>query len=217
MPNQQPSPTAHQPVHQRLLGLVRQSAKPLSLDTDRFFFLRHGETDGNRQRIIQPVSQPLNENGFEQATRAAELLVPHSLERIVASDLERCRQTSGVVSRKTGAELSFTPELREKSFGDWVGQSSAELDWDTPPPNGETLAAFIVRTRMGLQNALSGSKARLVVAHGGTLYVLAGGLGISVTAALLTNATPLLFERRNGAWHAEILAVVGDVAASVPS
>jgi broad specificity phosphatase PhoE len=205
-------------ANQRLRGLIALAAsEPLPLETGRFFFLRHGETDGNRLRVIQPVTQPLNQNGMEQAARAAAILSRHAISGIAASDLHRCRQTAGIVSERVAKPLRFVPDLREKSFGDWVGQPSHELDWDTVPPNGESLADFVGRTRRGLVDAVRDEESGLVIAHGGTLYVLASGLGLDVSRELIANATPLLFERRNGVWHAQILAVVGDPSASVPS
>jgi hypothetical protein len=40
----------------------------------------------------------------------------------------------------------------------------------------------------------------LVVAHGGTLYVLAALLGVPVDVAIMGNAQPLRFERSGPTW-----------------
>jgi probable phosphoglycerate mutase len=45
----------------------------------------------------------------------------------------------------------------------------------------------------------------LLVAHGGTLLVLAGALGVRLEPAMRANAMPLLFRRAGAAWEAVAL------------
>jgi len=54
----------------------------------------------------------------------------------------------------------------------------------------------------------------LVVAHGGTLYVLAALLGVSVHAGVLGNAQPLRFWRDGPIWGIEALQPPGDAASA---
>lgn len=191
----------------RLTTLVRlAAATPLTPATTRFWFLRHGETDGNRLRIVQGREVPLNDTGRRQARLAAEPLAAEGIERIVASDLERTRETAGIVGAALGVAPDVTEALREKWFGDLVGRSSIDLDWDTTPANGESLPDFVRRTCAGLEAALAGDRRTLVVAHGGTLYVLCAALGIAVQGPLAANATPLRFSHAGGRWQAEALA-----------
>ena len=110
--------------------------------------IRHGETDLNAARVIQPPEATLSKRGLEQADRLGRYLTSRHIEKILASDYARARSTAEAVSRHTGAPLSFDPELRERNFGDLRGSAYADLgDLDFTaegyaPPNGETWEVF---------------------------------------------------------------------------
>jgi probable phosphoglycerate mutase len=178
------------------LDEVRQlaAARPLQPRARRFFFLRHGETEGNAKRIYQGAEIPLNPTGLEQARRAAQYLRAHAVGRILASDMMRAWQTAQAAAEIVRAPLTPEPRLRERWFGDLIGTSSHDLDWRKEPPNGESLRDFIARTQSGLNDALDSDTPTLLVAHGGPLYVLIFGLGADLLEHHISNATPLLFE-----------------------
>jgi probable phosphoglycerate mutase len=160
----------------------------------RFIFLRHGETEGNAKRVYQPADIPLNPTGEAQAKRAAEYLREHPVERILASDMRRAWQTAQAAAEMVGAPVTPEPRLRERWFGDLIGTSSMDLDWRKEPPNGESLPEFILRTQAGIQAALDTDASTLLVAHGGSLYVLVYSLGAQLLEQHIANATPLLFQ-----------------------
>jgi glucosyl-3-phosphoglycerate phosphatase len=178
------------------LDEVRRLAavRPLRPRARRFIFLRHGETEGNARRVYQHAEIPLNQNGLEQARRAASYLRTHPVERILASDMRRAWQTAQAAAEVVGAPVTAEPRLRERWFGDLVGTPSHDLDWRHEPPNGETLRDFVARTQAGLKDALDAVASTLVVAHGGSLYVLVFSLGADLLEQHIANATPLLFE-----------------------
>lgn len=176
------------------------------LACDHFYFLRHGQTECNARRIFQAIDEPLNPTGLEQAERAADLLAGETLSSIICSDAHRAHHTARIVAARHGLEPVGSATLRERHFGDLIGSPSHTIDWDCAPANGETLDGFAVRCHGGLIDALTRPAPVLVVAHGGTLYVLASLLGVPVDAALLANAHPLRFERRAGGWRALALA-----------
>ena len=172
----------------------RAGARLLQPRAQRFIFLRHGETEGNAQRVYQTPEIPLNSTGLEQARRAAEYLRAHPVARILASDMRRAWQTAQAASEIVGAPVIAEPRLRERWFGDLVGKSSAELDWRNEPPNGESLSDLIARTQAAFNDALDTEESTLLVAHGGPLYVLVFSLGADLLEQHIANATPLLFE-----------------------
>ncbi len=178
------------------LDEVRRLAleRPLQPRARRFIFLRHGETEGNARRVYQPSEIPLNTTGLEQARRAAEYLRTHAVGRIFASDMRRAWQTAQAAASVVGAPVIAEPRLRERWFGDLIGESSADLDWRNEPPNGESLRDFVARTQSGLNDALDTEAPTLIVAHGGPLYVLVFSLGADLLERHIANATPLLFE-----------------------
>ena len=168
--------------------------RPLQPRARRFFFLRHGETEGNAQRLYQSPETPLNPTGLAQARRAAEYLRAHPVGRILASDMQRAWQTAQAAAEIVRAPVIAEPRLRERWFGDLTGTSSLNLDWRNEPSNGESLREFVLRTQAGLNDALDVETATLVVAHGGPLYVLVFSLGAELLEQHIANATPLLFE-----------------------
>lgn len=182
---------------------------PLNPGVDHFWFLRHGQTDGNRHKFFQPASQPLNERGILQARQAANAMRESRIARIIASDMARTLQTAAAVAETCQLEVHPSPLLRERNFGELVGSSSLVIDWTCNPRGGESLEAFVLRVRQGIDESLSENQT-LLVAHGGTLYVLASVLGVDVAAASLANATPLGFYRQAGKWCIETLQPTGN-------
>ncbi|MBI3515082.1 MAG: histidine phosphatase family protein [Proteobacteria bacterium] len=179
---------------------------PLQPRASRFLFLRHGATDGNVNKIYQRFDQPLNELGLGQARAAAAVLAARGgIARILASDMSRAWRTAGIAGEALGLAATVEVRLRERWYGDLVGTSSANLDWANDPPNGDTLRDFIARTREGLLAALDTEATTLIVAHGGTLYVLAAALGVGLEVDHMHNASPLAFERVGATWRIEAL------------
>ena len=137
------------------------------------------------------------------------------IRTVVCSDARRALDTAHTVA----AALRLTPtaqaELRERNFGALIGTSSANIDWACAPENGETLAGFVERKRIALAAALAEPAPVLVVAHGGTLYVLAALLGVAIGPDVLGNAQPLKFERTGAQWTARALAQNVDGGAAI--
>lgn len=193
--------------HRGLEELFRMAREtPLTLDRDNFIFIRHGETDGNFSKIFQSADQPLNARGLEQARKAAECLLGQRLQKVMASTMRRAWHTAEIVSEPHKIVPFAAERLRERWFGDLVGTPSHDHDWRDSPPNGETLAYFVERTQLGLRQALAPPESTALVAHGGTLYVLAASLGLDLDNEAYANATPLLIERAGSGWKATRLA-----------
>lgn len=187
-------------------ALVRlAAADPISPEVDHFYFLRHGQTGRNAARIYQSVDEPLSELGQQQAARAAERLAGEPIRTIVASDSRRAFDTANAVAERLRVVPLPREDLRERHFGALIGTSSVDLDWACAPEGGETLQQFVDRKRVALTFALAQPAPVLVVAHGGTLYVLTALLGVSIEPAVLGNAQPLRFQRTGTTWHVEPL------------
>mgnify|MGYP005850605723 CR=1 FL=1 len=168
---------------------------------DAFLFCRHGQTAGNAARIYQHAHEPLDAEGHAQAIRAAAAVVAGPRpSRLLASDMARAWLTAGHIASAARLPVMPAPGLRERSFGALLGTSSAGFDWRADPPGGETLPAFVGRTAAALSDALDADGLPMIVAHGGTLLVLAGALGLPLDPELRANAVPLLIRRAGPAW-----------------
>lgn len=181
------------------------AARPLSPACKHFYFLRHGQTECNARRIFQAADEPLSALGLQQAARAAELLAGEPIRSIVSSNVHRALSTAHTVAAPHDIAPLVHEGLRERHFGALIGTSSANIDWACAPEGGETLPEFVDRKRAALDLALAQPGPVLVVAHGGSLYVLAALLGVPIDMDLLGNAQPLRFERDGIAWRVKAL------------
>lgn len=89
---------------------------------------RHGTTSWNEQQRYQGhADPPLNPRGRAEAELAAPLLAARSPDAIVASDLRRATDTAAPLATRTGLPVRTDPRLRERSYGEWEGLTSAEI------------------------------------------------------------------------------------------
>jgi len=196
--------------------LVRlAAAQPLAPACDHFYFLRHGQTECNARQIFQAVDEPLSALGLQQAARAAELLRSEPIRSIVCSNVKRAFDTAHTVAASHGIAPLVLQGLRERNFGALIGTSSAQIDWACEPEGGETLPQFVTRKRAAIAQALAHPAPVLVVAHGGSLYVLAALLGVAIDMRVLGNAQPLRFERSGPTWGVKSLLQHVDGGAAV--
>jgi broad specificity phosphatase PhoE len=175
------------------LRAAAQQRAPLKLKTKHFWFLRHGETEGNATRIIQHAEISLNQRGFEQAALAGNALKGEPFSRIYGSTMTRAWQTAETVARLCGKTPIPEARLRERWFGDLVGTTSVGLNWSQDPRNGERAADFVTRMCDAAEALLADDVPTLLVAHGGNLYVLAFALNVEMKTEYIANATPLYF------------------------
>ncbi len=165
----------------------------------RIIFIRHGETDWNREGRLQGQRDvPLNARGRDQArgmgARLRTLVGDGKDVDFVASPLERTRETMELVRQAAGLlpadAYMMDDRLKEITFGAWEGLTWEELKardparaaerrrdkWGFVPPSGESYAMLMDRLLPWLES-LSGNT--VAVAHGGVaraLMVLIGGI-----------------------------------------
>jgi len=87
-----------------LLGYDRivEHASPLAFTPkrERFIFVRHGETEGNRTKRYQLPHTPLNETGEGQAALAAQALAKIRIGKLVASPMARAWRTASLIAHE---------------------------------------------------------------------------------------------------------------------
>lgn len=123
----------------------------------RVHLLRHGEVAGSR--VCRGHSDAaLSPRGLEQTARTAEWLRRSGpFDRVITSDLGRCRALADAI----GGEVEATPALREQDMGRWDGRGWEELTVADPagttaywndyvnarPPGGETYGECFERAK----------------------------------------------------------------------
>ena len=91
-------------------------------------FVRHGETDWNRERRVQgSLGASINEAGREQARALARLLWEVPLQAVYSSTLERALETASYVAGPHSLGVVGDPRLNEIHHGDWEGMAESEL------------------------------------------------------------------------------------------
>jgi 2,3-bisphosphoglycerate-dependent phosphoglycerate mutase len=170
--------------------------------TGPFCFLRHGETEHNRLRLVAGASDvPLNAAGLAQARAAAARLAGSAIDVIGCSPLQRARDTAACIADVLGITPVIIADLVERNWGTLEGRPRELRVRGATPPGGESPGAFRERTCRGLQQLPSG-RLPLIVAHSGTFRVLGEWLGLPAQDAAVENCLPLLFTRApDGRWQ----------------
>jgi len=151
-------------------------------------FIRHGQTDWNRDGLLQGSSDiPLNDTGREQARDALMTLRSMPWDAVVSSPLQRARETAAIIADGLGIPLGAAyPGLVERDYGPLEGTSSgAAIErWPTRDyPGAESLDSVATRGAAALDEVardLPGASV-LVVCHGTIIrYTLARLAGRAV-------------------------------------
>jgi probable phosphoglycerate mutase len=164
-----------------------------------FMFIRHGETDWNRQQRFQgQIDVPLNATGQEQARRLAARLADAPAQVMLSSDLLRTRQTGEPLAASWRLTPHLNPAFREQSFGVLEGLDVPTIQAQHPdlwarwlehradfelPGGGESLRQFHTRVIGAVRQAAEDHAGQVVtvVTHGGVLDMLwrtANGLAL---------------------------------------
>jgi broad specificity phosphatase PhoE len=153
------------------------------MEPTTFYFVRHGESEGNAARIFTGQSDsPLTARGREQAEAVAEELANVKFDRIVSSDLSRTRDTAEAIAKRHRIPVEVVPALREIDVGERTGKDFDETagmpgwtdDGFVAWPGGETLNQVLARTLGAIDRLTreSPGKTILIVGHGGVNRIL---------------------------------------------
>lgn len=160
-------------------------------------FVRHGQTDWNREGRMQGHRDiPLNDTGREQAAGNGERLRAFLQEEgldpagfdFVSSPLGRTRSTMELLRSGLGlpaGDYRLEQRVAELTFGEWEGFTFEDLaddeqerllhrradKWRFTPPRGESYEMLAERVGAWLKTV---SKPTVVVSHGGVFRVVRG-------------------------------------------
>ncbi len=94
----------------------------------RIFFIRHGETDWNREkRLMGWKETPLNDMGRRQAESLSRELASFSISALYSSPLKRTMETSEIIARPHSLDVIKEEGFIEVAFGPWEGRPFKEL------------------------------------------------------------------------------------------
>ena len=120
-----------------------------------FFFIRHGESQGNKERIIQGHSDyPLTSVGMEHARAAGEWFTQEPPDSLFSSPLGRAKSTAQILCQELGIpikSLVYWDDLKELDTGIFSGKSVADILKDDP----ETWEKFLLHSWQAVPGAES--------------------------------------------------------------
>jgi broad specificity phosphatase PhoE len=160
------------------------------------YFIRHGQSEGNRDNIVQGrIPSRLTPDGRRQAEAAGAWFKDKGLELILTSPLTRAEETARIVAAVTGVGVEVAEELTEIDTGIFSGLSFTQaqerhpeawrdfqrLSWEGVP-EAERVDELLLRAEKAWSRlaALSadGKRKVLCVSHGGFLqWIIRSTLG----------------------------------------
>ena len=99
----------------------------------KIYFVRHGETDWNKERKIQgQVDIPLNEFGRHLARETAKGLRDVPFDVCFTSPLGRARETAQIILQGRDVPILEDKRILEMNFGVLEGKCCSKDGWDVP-------------------------------------------------------------------------------------
>jgi broad specificity phosphatase PhoE len=154
-----------------------------------WYFIRHGQTDYNKQGIIQGsgIDSELNADGLRQAHAFYQAHQHVAFDLIITSALQRTRQTVHHFARK-GIPILRDPSINEMHWGKYEGRPASEMmqaaykqmvahwqsgNFEIGAEDGETMAKLSTRLGGFLERLKKQEAQRvLICSHGRSLRVL---------------------------------------------
>lgn len=155
------------------------------------YFVRHGETEYNRKRIVQGggIDSVLNDTGRHQAAALARRLASTAFDAVYSSPLRRARQTASILAEPHDAPRHEHAGLAEMAWGVFEGRAPSDdrddalqaiyAEWqagvfDRPVEGGESILDVQRRGVDATRHILDAHAGQtvLVVSHGRFLRVL---------------------------------------------
>jgi probable phosphoglycerate mutase len=168
----------------------------LQADTPQhtFYFVRHGQTDGNIMGGLCPANNdfPLTPNGEAEAVRAGNYFVHDGIrvDAVYTSPLQRAHDTARAIADSTQAPLFVLPDLTERNWGvlgtaTWqdvnaqLSRLSFEERYAYVPEGGESWADMetrLFKTLDDIANDYDAASTIVIVMHNGCLRAVLSAL-----------------------------------------
>ncbi|WP_419903403.1 histidine phosphatase family protein [Kiloniella sp.] len=165
-----------------------------------FYFLRHGETNWNKEGRYQGQQDiPLNPRGISQAEKSRSQLVGQPFSEIHSSTLIRAKATAEIVNASLQLPLYSYDSLRECNYGELEGQLKTDPTLDSrwragyTPQAAESYQEFSIRVIKAVNEILSSKETALIVAHRAVFWPIADTMGLS-KGIDLSNAQPIYLD-----------------------
>jgi broad specificity phosphatase PhoE len=120
----------------------------------RLYFVRHGESELNRQRLFTGHTDAVLTNHGREQARLAGQQTDVTFDLILSSPLVRALETAQIIAAETSyptVHILTNPLFMERKLGLLEGRSLDEFNEDTASFDGmESIEEFLQRARSGL-------------------------------------------------------------------
>lgn len=156
----------------------------------RLIFVRHGEAEGNINRVFHGwTDSSLTSKGEDQARMVAKRLKDEEIDVIYSSPLKRAFETARNIAKESGIDdIKVDEGLKEIHGGEWENEPWDELpikwpeeyhNWEHKPhlhcaPMGESMKGAFDRIIVSVNKIIQDNKGRniCIVTHGTVLRTL---------------------------------------------
>ena len=140
------------------------------------YFVRHGETDFNKQGITQgQLDIPLNQTGIKQANVLCKNLADIKFDVIFCSPLARAKKTAEIINKNHNVDIVLDDRLMEfyagkrqgTKFSNWDEKNKSEFLEEPEKYGAESYKEFFDRCVEIYEEVKLLNKDVLIVSHGG--------------------------------------------------
>lgn len=165
-----------------------------------FYFIRHGQTDGNLNYLSKTSHGdiPLNKTGIAQAKEIEPLIARLPIQNVCCSPLKRAKQTKEICCTNLGSiNHHELPNLTECNPEIWQRMTTLGAEARNCPK--EPVFSFMQRVLVGINEALSMEGPVLIVAHGGIHWAICCFMQIEHDW-IIDNCVPVHFSWVSDRW-----------------
>lgn len=118
-------------------------------------FVRHGESEGNRDLKVQSIEDPLTKAGKEHALDVAKHLQKQGVSVVVTGVSARTEETADIIAKELGVEVVKIPELGSYDTKEIAGMTIDEIGrvaaikYCKDNNKGEKFEDFVARLQVG--------------------------------------------------------------------
>ncbi len=173
---------------EKLVAGSLEDLKKNSQQNNKYFLLRHGETQNNINGIIYSDEEnrkvKITKKAEEKIKEHVPFLQKNKIDLIFSSDFYRTKQTASIIAKALGSKIIYDKRLRDMEVGQFKGKSIKEYNayfdndqlkrFNRKPFQAESLSQlkrrmmnFLLSVEKKYQN-----KNILIVSHGDPLWVL---------------------------------------------
>lgn len=96
----------------------------------KLYVIRHGETLENANDcLVGRLNSPLTNEGIKQAKKVREYFEDKTIDLIISSPLDRCRQTAEIISAGK-IPINYSNSLLGRDHGEFTGKPKNSINFD---------------------------------------------------------------------------------------